>query len=241
MEEAIVSYNETPIELVKENQSDPIDVDCENEIHSVEAQKLYELTKVFRHRIMRIKRTIRRVYPEIERERKDLADKIRDRITAFNMKPIENRDSENDAFLIDMLADYKVPFTNTFLRGMFFSIFSELDAFTEQYLSALFELKPVIIIGNQKSFIASEVFECDNIDTFKRKVIQKEIDAIKRESYIEQISYLEKTFNISTLRKFANWSKYIEITQRRNIVMHNDSKISEQYRKICAENSVYSI
>jgi hypothetical protein len=97
-------------------------------------------------------------------------------------------------------------------------------------------LKPDVISGNQKQFNASEVFECNSLDDFREKVIQKEIDAIKRESYIEQIEILEKMFKIKTLKDFRNWNKYVEITQRRNIIMHCDGKVTEQYFNMCNKN-----
>jgi len=202
-----------------------------------EAKKLFAVSEVFRNRIMCIKKTIKRVYPDLASERRKAREQLKENIARFNESPLKKYEETELAQLIDMLIDYSTPFDDIFIRGMFLSIFSELDAFTEKYLTALFELKPDAIIANQKPFAASEIFDCDSIEDFKKKVIQKEIDALKRGSYIEQVSFLEKTFNIETLRKFSNWGKYVEITQRRNIVVHNDGIISEQYVKICGNNN----
>jgi len=72
-------------------------------------------------------------------------------------------------------------------------------------------------------------------------IIQKEIDTIKRASYVEQINIFEKMFKIETLKKFPNWCKYVEITQRRNIITHNDGIINDQYINVCTNNNVLGI
>ena len=206
--------------------------------YSLQAKELFKTTDVFRNRIMRIKRTIRRLYPDIVNERKKAREWISNRIATVRESPINEIGEVERTQLIEMLTDIKTPFDRVFIRGMFLSIFSELDAFTEAFLTSLFELKPDIMLGNQKQVNASEVFECDSIERLKEKVIQKEIETIKRDSYIDQIYYLERTFNIETLRKFQNWSKYVEITQRRNLIMHNDGITNEQYIKVCGSNGV---
>jgi len=205
---------------------------------SEEATRLHVLSNIMRNRMMRIKKTIKRVYPELKKERSEAQIKIKEEIAAFKRSPKEEMGEHDYAQLIEVLTSHNLPYDRIFIRGMFLSLFSELDAFTEGFLSALFKLKPEIILGNQKQFSAQEILECDSIEVFKEKVIQKEIDTIKRESYIEQISIFEKIFSISTLKQFSNWSKYVEITQRRNIIMHNDGVVSEQYRSICTSNNV---
>jgi len=203
-----------------------------------EAEMLSRLSNVFRSRILRIKRTIERVYPELEREQQEESARIKSHVFAFKEAPNNEMSEAEQALFIQMLTDSRTPYHSVFIRGMFLSIFSEMDAYTEAFLIELFHMKPDIMLANQKQFSASEVFESDSIESFKKRVILKEVDSIKRESYIDQITYLENKFNINTLKNFPNWSKYVEITQRRNIVTHNDGIVSEQYIKVCSNNKV---
>ncbi len=64
-------------------------------------------------------------------------------------------------------------------------------------------------------------------------MLEKEIDSFRRESYIEQISELERKFDIKTLKAFPEWSSFVEISQRRNVMTHNDGRVSQQYIMVC--------
>lgn len=189
----------------------------------------------FRHRMSLIRMTIQRIYPDLEEEYKKDMTLIEETISKFQ-KSDKLADFDYDS-IMHVLRLSNVPFVRVFIKSMFLNVFSELDAFTGKYLKELIKLNPSILLNNQKQFNACEIFECDSIDTFKEKVIEKEIDALKRESYVEQIALLEKLFKINKLREFDNWGKFVEITQRRNLIMHCDGVVSDQYCKLCKQNN----
>ena len=72
-----------------------------------------------------------------------------------------------------------------------------------------------------------------SIEKIKSQFIEKEVESIRRESYIEQFNILENRFEIKTLKKFEEWSLFVEMAQRRNIMTHNDGVVSDQYLDIC--------
>ena len=74
------------------------------------------------------------------------------------------------------------------------------------------------------------------LDELRESVLLEEIANFRRPSYILQYDDLEDRFaKKSTLRKFDNWAKFIECSQRRHLLTHCDGQVSEQYLKICQE------
>src|SRR6185436_4545196 len=58
-------------------------------------------------------------------------------------------------------------------------------------------------------------------------------DTFRRQSYLEQFAELEQKFDIKTLRAFSEWPQFVEASQRRNLMTHNDGRVSQQYLTVC--------
>lgn len=118
-------------------------------------------------------------------------------------------------------------------RSLFVGLFSEFDAFIGHLLGTLYDLKPELVKGINKQFSLPEILKFDSIETIKRDAIEKEIDSFRRESYIDQFALLESKFKIATLTKFPEWTEFVEMSQRRNLMTHNDGVVSDQYITNC--------
>ena len=70
----------------------------------------------------------------------------------------------------------------------------------------------------------------------KKLIIDNTIDKLFRDSHKEQIQWFEKAFEVNTLRKFAGWGDFIELTERRNLFVHADGIVSGQYIEECKKN-----
>ncbi|MEX2553628.1 MAG: hypothetical protein WD627_11590, partial [Actinomycetota bacterium] len=60
---------------------------------------------------------------------------------------------------------------------------------------------------------------------------------MRRKSYIEQFKRLENRFGIQ-LRKFGRWKHFVESGQRRNLVAHCNSVVTEQYLSQCKAEGI---
>lgn len=117
-------------------------------------------------------------------------------------------------------------------KALFLNLFSSFDAFVGDLISCLFNSNPELYKGLGKQISVSDVLSFDDFGELKEKVLTDEIETIRRKSYVEQFAELEKFFSIP-LVKFKNWSSFIELSQRRNLMMHCNGIVSEQYLKIC--------
>lgn len=128
----------------------------------------------------------------------------------------------------------------TIEKAIFLNIFSDFDAFSGSLISAIFSKKPQLYESVNKQIQLSEILLASSIDEIKLKALSELIESFRRNSYIEQFNELESRFSIP-LKKFDRWSEFVEVTQRRNILMHCNGIVSNQYISICKEHKVAGI
>lgn len=116
--------------------------------------------------------------------------------------------------------------------GHFLAMFTAFDAFTGDLLTALYQKKPEMFRHLQRSMTISEMLQHEHIDDIKTIILQSEIEAFRRNSYVEQFQLLETRFGIP-LKKFSTWPLFVECAQRRNLFTHCDGLVSDQYLQIC--------
>jgi hypothetical protein len=106
--------------------------------------------------------------------------------------------------------------------GLFLSLFAAYDAFVGDLMRALYVRKPALFGAINKELSFKDVLDAESLDTLKEKVLEDEIEGLRRKSYSEQFSVLEKRFDISTLTKLDSWPAFLECSQRRNLLTHCD-------------------
>jgi hypothetical protein len=120
----------------------------------------------------------------------------------------------------------------TIEKALFLNLFSSFDAFVGDLISCLYNSNPELYKGLGKQISVCDILSFDDFDELKEKILTDEIETIRRKSYVEQFAELEKLFNIP-LVKFKNWPSFVELSQRRNLLMHCNGIVSEQYLKVC--------
>ncbi|WP_160152566.1 hypothetical protein [Microbulbifer sp. ALW1] len=155
---------------------------------------------------------------------------------------IEGEDKQNQALgtkkLFDVMREYdrianaNVP--ETIEKSLFLNLFSSFDTFMGELITAIYEVRPDLYSSLNSQITVSEILLFSSFDELKLKVLTDEIETLRRKSYVEQFSDLEKMFGIP-LKNFKNWPLFVEISQRRNILMHCNGIASEQYISICTK------
>lgn len=122
------------------------------------------------------------------------------------------------------------------MKSLFIGIFSEYDVFIGDLLKAIYEKKPDLFKNIKREITLSELLEFSSVEAVKQDILDKEIDSFRRNSYAEQFSELESKFDIKTLRGFSDWSNFVELGQRRNLLTHNGGICSDQYINMCEKS-----
>ena len=120
--------------------------------------------------------------------------------------------------------------------SLFVSLISQYDAFLTRLLRAIFKIKPVVLNSSERNLTFSQLVEMNSIENARELIIDKEIDSVLRKSHSEQFEYLEKMLNVKLRENLPIWKTFIEVTERRNLLVHCDGIVSNQYIKNCKEN-----
>jgi hypothetical protein len=130
------------------------------------------------------------------------------------------------------LSQSKVP--QMLQSSLFLGMFSAYDIFTGELLTAIYQKRPELFRRVNRSIPVSEILEYSSFDELRGAVLQDEIDAFRRKSYVEQFGDLEATFGLK-LRAFEVWPQFVECSQRRNLLTHCGGIVSEQYLRVCSK------
>lgn len=123
-------------------------------------------------------------------------------------------------------------------RSFIVSLISEYDVYLSKLLRIIYLSKPELLNASEKNISLKQLFEFNSIEEAKESIIEKEIDCIMRESHIEQFRLIEIKLNIKLTKDLPIWTKFVELTERRNLYVHNDGTVSNQYLKVCKENNI---
>ena len=121
-------------------------------------------------------------------------------------------------------------------ESLFVSLISQYDAFLTRLLRAIYEIKPDVLNGSERNLTFSQLVEMETIYNAREFIIDKEIDTFLRKSHSEQFDYLEKLIGIKLRENLPIWQTFIEVTERRNLLVHCDGIVSNQYIKNCTEH-----
>jgi hypothetical protein len=191
-----------------------------------------------------IGRTAQVALPHIDKWRKDEGKKIIKKIEKFGISKGNGGSAtigidsarELAAFTdtIRELREYGSHNPNAVLsKSLFTQLFAEFDSYMGDLLTTIYLKNDKLLKGISREISLSDLMDFDDIKSVKTSMLEKEIETFRRDSYIEQFAALEKKFSI-VLRKFKEWPEFVELSQRRNVLMHNGGVVNEQYLIVCA-------
>jgi len=123
-------------------------------------------------------------------------------------------------------------------RSFFVSLISQFDAYIGNLIKKIYELFPEKLNECEKNLSFSQLMEFSSINDAKEYIIEKEVESVLRESHTFHFEWLEKKLSITLRKNLPIWQTFIEITERRNLFVHNDGHVSNQYLSVCKKNKV---
>lgn len=121
-------------------------------------------------------------------------------------------------------------------RTFLVSFVSTYDAFLGNLVHALFESKPEALNSSGKQLTYKDLVNFKDVEAARTYVVSSEVETLLRKNHAEQFDWLEKIFDIKLREGLESWPIFIELTERRNLFVHCQGKVSSQYLKICADN-----
>ncbi|WP_338562128.1 hypothetical protein [Acinetobacter sp. KS-LM10] len=112
---------------------------------------------------------------------------------------------------------------------------SEYDSFLGQLNKYILKQKPELLKADQKTITFEELSTLNSIEEARDKIISHEIENLLRDSHSKQFDWMENKYNLPLKTGLKSWPQFIELTERRNLFVHCNGIISEQYIKKCRD------
>jgi hypothetical protein len=123
-------------------------------------------------------------------------------------------------------------------RSYLVTLVSQFDAFVGRLMREIFKAQPGILNASERKLTFAELSEFSSMDDARDYVIEKEVEAVLRDSHADHFKWLENKLGIPLRKDLAIWPDYIELTERRNLFVHTDGVVSRQYLDVCREHGV---
>ena len=113
-------------------------------------------------------------------------------------------------------------------RSLFVALVSQYDAFLGRLLRTIFILRPEMLNASEKPLTFAQLSAFKSMEEARDFVIEKEVESILRSSHAEQFRWMENRFGLTLTKGLDIWPKFVELTERRNLFVHADGKVSRQ-------------
>jgi hypothetical protein len=123
-------------------------------------------------------------------------------------------------------------------KSLFILMVTHFDNLIRDLINAMYLTKPEILNESEKNISVCDLLQYKDIEDAKKKIIEREVDAILRESHAEHIQWLENKLSTSFRGDQELWKKFIEIMERRNLLIHSNGLATEQYINVCKKHNI---
>ena len=123
-------------------------------------------------------------------------------------------------------------------RALLVAMVSCYDAFLGDLLKGVFYLKPEMVNSSQRELKFEDLLKLGSIEGAREFLVEKEVESVIRESHTKQFEWMETRFGLPLRKDLSVWPTFIELTERRNLLVHTDGLVSRQYLEVCLSQAV---
>lgn len=120
------------------------------------------------------------------------------------------------------------------------SLVSLYDQFYAGLIKLIYRIDPDKLKENKKQFTYKELCEYQNVQEVKVVIVDETIEDRLRDSHVKQFEWLAGAMDVNTLKGFKEWPDFVELTERRNLFVHSDGIVSQQYINVCKSEKAYN-
>jgi hypothetical protein len=118
------------------------------------------------------------------------------------------------------------------------SLVSQYDSFLGTLLRTFFHLRPDLLNASDRTLTLKELQTFESIDAARDFIVEKEVEAVVRKSHVEQFDWMENRFSVKLREGLEVWPTFVEVTERRNLLVHCSGVVSSHYVSVCQQNKV---
>jgi hypothetical protein len=102
----------------------------------------------------------------------------------------------------------------------------------------IFEVKPEVLNASEKALTFTELMRFPDIASAKSYIIERDVEGLCRKSHADQFAWFKDKMKTSFNSDLQCWPTFIELTERRNLFVHTDGRVSSQYISVCEQHKV---
>lgn len=127
---------------------------------------------------------------------------------------------------------------NVLPKSLFVSIVSQFDLFILGLIKAVLGIQPNVLPA-ETSLTFAELREFKDVKDITDYLIEREVDSVSFSSQIAHVQWLEKRLKIDLQIHLEDLlPTFIELFERRNLIVHADGVVGDRYLKSCKEYAV---
>jgi hypothetical protein len=99
-------------------------------------------------------------------------------------------------------------------------------------------MRPELINASERTVTFKELNTFSSIGDARDFIVEKEVETLIRKSHAEQFDWLENKFSVKLRKGLESWKTFMEVTERRNLFVHCEGRVSSQYLGVCKEHDI---
>lgn len=143
--------------------------------------------------------------------------------------------------VVPLLVRYKhLRIARAFIPKSFIvTLIGQYDAFLGRVLRWAFHYRPGILHRVENTSLTyPELAQFSDIEEARDYIVESVSERVLRKSHMDQIHWIKKHLNVHLREMTDIWPKFVEVTERRNLFVHTDGYISDQYLRVCERYGV---
>jgi hypothetical protein len=113
------------------------------------------------------------------------------------------------------------------MTSLLTAVVGSFDALVGELATRFFRHRPAAL-GDQPEFSLEDLASFETLDDAREELIQRKVDAMDR-GLDEQVKWFKSRLNIELPRLALDWERFVEITQRRHLIVHTGGRVSRRY------------
>ena len=120
------------------------------------------------------------------------------------------------------------------------SMVSLYDQFYAGLVRLIYRIAPEKLKESTKPFLYRDLCDYNSVQEVKVLIVDETIDKLMRDSHVKQFEWLADAMGLNNLKAFKEWTDFVELTERRNLFVHSDGVVSQQYIDVCKNEKALS-
>lgn len=118
-------------------------------------------------------------------------------------------------------------------KTMIITMVSEFDVLVGKLIATFLRDKPEAVNSSEKKFTLAELRAAGSFEEAENYIVEKEVESVLRKSHADHFEWLERQLGIPLKKGLDAWPRFVEVTERRNLLVHTGGVVSSQYLEVC--------